>query len=128
LLRERIFSVESLASWWRLLQCRIDAAATLRVLAYGGKACDCLYWCRCTSLSALCPVASFLKQELTMNKDQVKGKAREVGGKVQQEVGKLVGSTEQQAKGLNQQAAGKLQKGLGDAKEAVKDVIKGNRN
>ena len=63
-----------------------------------------------------------------MNKDQVKGKAREVGGKVQQEVGKLVGSSEQQAKGLGQQAAGKLQKSLGDAKEVVKDIAKGNRN
>ena len=63
-----------------------------------------------------------------MNKDQVKGKAKEVGGKIQQEAGELVGSSEQQAKGLNKQAEGKLQKGLGDAKEAVKDITKGNRN
>ena len=57
-----------------------------------------------------------------MNKDQIKGKAKDIGGKIQQEVGKVVGSSEQQAKGLNKQAEGKLQKGVGDAKEAVKDL------
>ena len=30
-----------------------------------------------------------------MNKDQVKGAAKDLGGKIQEEVGKLVGSTEQ---------------------------------
>ncbi|KQV78603.1 general stress protein CsbD [Massilia sp. Root351] len=63
-----------------------------------------------------------------MNKDQVKGKAKDIAGKVQQEVGELVGSSEQQAKGLAKQSEGKLQKGVGDAKEAVKDAIdRGNR-
>lgn len=61
-----------------------------------------------------------------MNKDQVKGKMKEVGGKIQEEVGKAVGSSEQQAKGLNKQSEGKLQKGIGDAKEVVKDL--GNKN
>lgn len=63
-----------------------------------------------------------------MNKDQVKGKAKDIAGKVQKEVGELVGSSEQQAKGLAKQSEGKLQKGVGDAKEAVKDAIdRGNR-
>jgi len=61
-----------------------------------------------------------------MNKDQVKGKMKEVGGKIQEQVGKAVGSSEQQAKGLNKQSEGKLQKGIGDAKEVVKDL--GNKN
>jgi uncharacterized protein YjbJ (UPF0337 family) len=61
-----------------------------------------------------------------MNKDQVKGKMKEVGGKIQESVGKAVGSSEQQAKGLNKQSEGKLQKGIGDAKEVVKDL--GNKN
>ena len=61
-----------------------------------------------------------------MNKDQVKGKLKDIGGKIQQEVGKAVGSSEQQAKGLSKQAEGKLQKGIGDAKEVVKDL--GNRH
>ena len=56
-----------------------------------------------------------------MNKDQVKGEAKDIAGKVQEEAGKLVGSKAQQAKGLSKQIAGKVQKGVGDAKESLKD-------
>ena len=35
-----------------------------------------------------------------MNKDQVKGAAKDVVGKVQEQTGKLVGSKKQQIKGL----------------------------
>lgn len=59
-----------------------------------------------------------------MNKDQVKGAAKDIGGKIQEEAGKLVGSNEQQAKGLANQAEGKLQQKVGDLKEAVKDSSK----
>lgn len=59
-----------------------------------------------------------------MNKDQVKGTAKEIVGKVQEEAGKLVGSKEQQAKGLGKQISGKAQQTYGDAKEAVKDAAK----
>jgi uncharacterized protein YjbJ (UPF0337 family) len=59
-----------------------------------------------------------------MNKDQVKGGAKDIAGKVQEEAGKLMGSKEQQAKGLSKQVAGKVQKGVGDAKESVKDLNK----
>jgi uncharacterized protein YjbJ (UPF0337 family) len=62
-----------------------------------------------------------------MNKDQVKGKAKDIGGKIQEEVGKVVGSNKQQAEGLAKQAEGKLQQKTGDVKEAIKDVTKGNR-
>ncbi|EKU80966.1 uncharacterized protein YjbJ (UPF0337 family) [Massilia sp. UYP32] len=58
-----------------------------------------------------------------MNKDQVKGKAKEVGGKVQQKVGEAVGSRQQQSEGLSNQAEGKVQKKVGDMKE----IAKGNR-
>ncbi|WP_306392159.1 CsbD family protein [Telluria beijingensis] len=58
-----------------------------------------------------------------MNKDQVKGKAKEVGGKVQQKVGEVVGSRQQQSEGLSNQAEGKAQKKVGD----VKEIAKGNR-
>jgi uncharacterized protein YjbJ (UPF0337 family) len=60
-----------------------------------------------------------------MNKDQVKGGAKDVAGKVQEQVGKLVGSKEQQIKGLSKQIAGKVQKGVGEAKQSVKDLSKG---
>jgi uncharacterized protein YjbJ (UPF0337 family) len=55
-----------------------------------------------------------------MNKDQVKGTAKDIGGKIREEAGKLIGSSGQQAKGLKDQARGKLQKSVGDLKEAVK--------
>jgi uncharacterized protein YjbJ (UPF0337 family) len=62
-----------------------------------------------------------------MNKDQVKGKAKDIGGKVQEEVGKVVGSNKQQAEGLANQAEGKLQEKAGDAKEVIRDSTRGNR-
>jgi len=59
-----------------------------------------------------------------MNKDQVKGVAKDVAGKVQEQAGKLVGSKEQQIKGISKQISGKVQKGVGDVKQAVKDINK----
>ena len=59
-----------------------------------------------------------------MNKDQVKGVAKDVVGKVQEKTGKLVGSKEQQVKGLSKQISGKAQKGVGDVKQSVKDFNK----
>ena len=59
-----------------------------------------------------------------MNKDQVKGVAKDVAGKVQEQAGKLVGSKKQQVKGLSKQISGKAQKGVGDVKQAVKDLKK----
>ncbi len=48
---------------------------------------------------------------MSINKDQVKGAAKDIGGKIQEEVGKLVGSKKQQVKGLTNQVEGKVQKG-----------------
>ena len=59
-----------------------------------------------------------------MNKDQVKGVAKDMAGKVQEKTGKLVGSKEQQIKGLDKQISGKAEKNYGDAKQYVKDAIK----
>jgi uncharacterized protein YjbJ (UPF0337 family) len=59
-----------------------------------------------------------------MNKDQVKGAAKDVAGKVQEKAGKLVGSKEQQVKGLSKQISGKVQKGVGDVEQSVKDFNK----
>ncbi|MEO8997343.1 MAG: CsbD family protein [Nitrosospira sp.] len=58
-----------------------------------------------------------------MNKDQVKGTAKDIAGKVQEEAGNLTGNKEQEAKGLAKQVEGKTQKKVGDAKETVKDAI-----
>jgi uncharacterized protein YjbJ (UPF0337 family) len=59
-----------------------------------------------------------------MNKDQVKGVAKNVAGKVQEQAGKLVGSKEQQIKGLSKQISGNVQKDVGDVKQAAKDFNK----
>jgi uncharacterized protein YjbJ (UPF0337 family) len=62
-----------------------------------------------------------------VNKNQMKGAARDIAGKVQQRAGKLVGSKKQQVKGLEKQISGKLQQGVGDAAEALKDIVKPRR-
>ena len=59
-----------------------------------------------------------------MNKDQVKGAAKDLGGKIQEEAGKLVGNEKQRAKGLKNQVEGKVQERFGDLKEAIKDSRK----
>lgn len=56
-----------------------------------------------------------------MNKDQVKGAAKDVAGKIQEQAGKMVGSKKQQVKGRYKQVAGKIQKSFGDAKQSVED-------
>ena len=59
-----------------------------------------------------------------MNKDQLKGSAKEVAGKVQQGVGRAIDSKEQQMKGLGKQVEGNVQKNVGNLKEALKDAAK----
>ena len=50
-----------------------------------------------------------------MNRNQVKGAAKDVAGKVQRKVGELTGNENQQAKGAAKQVEGKVQKGVGRA-------------
>jgi uncharacterized protein YjbJ (UPF0337 family) len=57
-----------------------------------------------------------------MNKDHVKGAAKDIGGKVQEKAGELTGSEKQQLKGVKNQVEGKIQKGVGDVKDAFKDA------
>ena len=57
-----------------------------------------------------------------MNKDQVKGTAKETVGKVQEKVGEVTGNTNQQVKGMAKQVEGKTQKTVGDAKEMLRDA------
>jgi len=59
-----------------------------------------------------------------MNKDQVKGVAKDLAGKIQEGAGKVVGSKNQELKGLEKQVEGRTQKNLGDAKKVVKDATK----
>jgi uncharacterized protein YjbJ (UPF0337 family) len=59
-----------------------------------------------------------------MNKDQVKGTAKDAAGEVQEQFGKVTGNRDQEAKGEARQVEGKVQKNVGDLKEDVKDVLK----
>jgi uncharacterized protein YjbJ (UPF0337 family) len=54
-----------------------------------------------------------------MNRNQVKGAAKNVAGKVLQKVGALTGNRTQQARGIGKQVEGRLQKGAGDVEQAL---------
>jgi uncharacterized protein YjbJ (UPF0337 family) len=57
-----------------------------------------------------------------MNRDQAKGRMKDVGGKIQEKAGKATGDRIQQAKGLAKQGVGKVQKAFGDTRnESEKD-------
>jgi uncharacterized protein YjbJ (UPF0337 family) len=60
--------------------------------------------------------------ETAMNKDQLKGTAKDIAGKVQEKAGELTGSEKQEIKGLKKQVEGKVQKTVGDVKEAFDDA------
>ncbi len=55
-----------------------------------------------------------------MNRDQVKGAAKDAAGKVQRKTGEMIGSPKQEARGAAKQVEGKAQKTVGNAREAVK--------
>jgi len=57
-----------------------------------------------------------------MDKDEIKGKAKDVAGRVQRQVGEWTGDEEQQAKGLGKQAEGKIQNAFGKVKDAARDA------
>jgi uncharacterized protein YjbJ (UPF0337 family) len=54
-----------------------------------------------------------------MNRDQVKGTAKDVAGKVQRKFGELTGNKRQQAKGAAKQVAGKVQRGMGNVEQVL---------
>jgi uncharacterized protein YjbJ (UPF0337 family) len=59
-----------------------------------------------------------------MNKDQVKGTAKQAAGKVQEQAGRMTRNGSQEDKGLAKQASGSVQKGYGDVKQRAKDATK----
>lgn len=56
-----------------------------------------------------------------VDKDEIKGGARQAGGKVEEGVGKAVGNDRMAAEGRADQTEGKTQKNVGKIKDAVKD-------
>ena len=59
-----------------------------------------------------------------INKDQMEGRAKEVGGKVEEAIGKVTGSKTEQAKGLAHQVTGAGQAAAGDVEEKAKNFVK----
>jgi uncharacterized protein YjbJ (UPF0337 family) len=62
-----------------------------------------------------------------MNRNQVKGAAKDVAGKVQRKVGELTGNQNQQAKGAAMQVEGKVQKGVGNVEQALDEADRKTR-
>jgi uncharacterized protein YjbJ (UPF0337 family) len=55
-----------------------------------------------------------------MDKDEVKGKAKDIAGRVERQVGEWTGDEKAQVKGAAKQVEGKVQNAWGKAKDAVK--------
>jgi uncharacterized protein YjbJ (UPF0337 family) len=62
---------------------------------------------------------------MSMNKDQVKGRVKEVEGMIKEVAGKLLGNEKLEEKGKVQKILGEAQAAVGDIKEDVKDAVKG---
>jgi uncharacterized protein YjbJ (UPF0337 family) len=62
-----------------------------------------------------------------VNRNQVKGAAKDVAGKVQRKVGELTGNENQQAKGTAKRVEGKVQKGVGNVEQALDEADRKTR-
>ena len=56
-----------------------------------------------------------------VNKDQIKGKATDIGGKIKEELGDAIGNDKMKRDGQVDQVKGKIQKGVGDVKDKLDD-------
>lgn len=58
-----------------------------------------------------------------MNRDELKGKGKDVAGRIQRQAGEWTGNEEQQVKGAGKQVEGKIQEGVGKAEDAAKKAM-----
>jgi uncharacterized protein YjbJ (UPF0337 family) len=63
-----------------------------------------------------------------MNRDQLKGTAKDIAGKVQRKFGEVTGSESQQIKGGAKQVEGKVQKGVGNVEQNLDRADKQSRD
>jgi uncharacterized protein YjbJ (UPF0337 family) len=61
---------------------------------------------------------------MSMNKDQIKGRANEVDGKIKEVTGKVVGDKKLEVKGNVQGSVGAAQAKLGEVKRDTKEFSK----
>jgi uncharacterized protein YjbJ (UPF0337 family) len=57
-----------------------------------------------------------------MDKDEIKGKAKDVIGRIQRQAGEWTGDKDTQAEGARKQVEGKAQTAWGKAKDAVREA------
>lgn len=57
-----------------------------------------------------------------MNKDNLKGKAKDITGRIERQAGEWTGDEESQARGLGRQAEGKVQDAWGNVKEGAREM------
>jgi uncharacterized protein YjbJ (UPF0337 family) len=67
----------------------------------------------------------FWSKGMSINKDQIEGRAKEASGKVQEVAGKTLGNVHQQMKGNINKNVGAAQAKFGDAKSNIKDSKQG---
>jgi len=60
----------------------------------------------------------------TMDKDRIKGAAKQAKGSVKEATGKLTGDAKLRAEGKADKAAGKAQNAIGGAKDAAREAAK----
>ncbi len=58
-----------------------------------------------------------------MDKDRIKGAAKQVAGSIQETAGKIVGDKKMEAEGAAKKAAGKVQNMVGGAKDKVREAL-----
>jgi uncharacterized protein YjbJ (UPF0337 family) len=63
-----------------------------------------------------------------MDKDELKGKAKDIAGRVERQAGEWTGNEETQAKGTIKQGEGKIQNAFGKAKDALKKPSDADRD
>jgi uncharacterized protein YjbJ (UPF0337 family) len=63
-----------------------------------------------------------------MDKDEIKGKAKDVAGRVERQVGEWTGDTEKQAHGAAKQAEGKVQNAWGKVKDSARNASNDTRD
>jgi len=57
-----------------------------------------------------------------MDKDRLKGKAKDIAGRVERQVGEWTGDKDAQAEGTGKQVEGKVQNTFGKAKDALRQA------
>jgi len=59
-----------------------------------------------------------------MDKDRIKGTAKQAKGAVKEAAGKVTGDTKTEAEGATEKAAGKVQNTVGGMKDSARDAVR----